>query len=300
MSFDIVRVALGSGVASAGTIVFPFPAGACDGAYANFGHTMFAEGLQRFFSQDNGGIAVAFTTEVTVTYNGATTIPANTVVTIQLNRRGGERAAVIPSTVVSYAPYLLELGAPTTIDVDRVCAAQNIGAAGDLVINGSGAVGGVCVLDTPRCLIGDSGGADDAVLTIYGEDVYGQPMVESITLNATTAVPGKKAFKKVTRVAASKAIANSAFLGDSKILGLPVFLPANTATAVVLGDFEDATFDASLDGTLVAGVQTKPTATTGDVRGTYDVGFTPDGATRSALLVYLSDPTYKGVTQYAG
>jgi hypothetical protein len=299
--FDVVRVALGSAVAQGGTIVFPFPAGACDGSYANFGHSMFAEGLQKFFSQDDGGISVAFTTEVTVTYKGATSIPANTVVMVQLNRRGSDRAgAVLPETVVPYTPYLLELGVPTTIDVDRVCAAQNRIGAGDLVINGSGAVAGKCVLDTPRCLIVDSGGADDAVITIYGYDVYGQPMAEAITANGTTAVAGKKAFKVVTRVHASKTVANGLFIGDSKILGLPVFLPADTATAVVLGDFEDTTFDTSLDGTLVAGVQTKPTATTGDVRGTYDVGFTPDGATRSALLVYLTDPTYKGVTQYAG
>lgn len=55
-----------------------------------------------------------------------------------------------------------------------------------------------------------------------------------------------------------------------------------------------------VDGTVVAGDQTDPTATTGDVRGTYDPTAVPDGATTFALLVALPDPAYKGLAQYAG
>lgn len=56
----------------------------------------------------------------------------------------------------------------------------------------------------------------------------------------------------------------------------------------------------ALDGTFVAGVQTKPTAVTGDVRGTYDPSTACDGSTAFALVALLPDPTYKGVTQYDG
>lgn len=55
-----------------------------------------------------------------------------------------------------------------------------------------------------------------------------------------------------------------------------------------------------LDGTLVAGVTSKATATTGDVRGTYDPTTACDGATAFALLASLSDPANDGVPQYAG
>jgi hypothetical protein len=53
-------------------------------------------------------------------------------------------------------------------------------------------------------------------------------------------------------------------------------------------------------GLLVAGVSDAATATTGDVRGTYEPLATLDGATEITLLVAEPDPAYKGVTQYAG
>jgi hypothetical protein len=302
--FDVVEVALASAVANAGTIVLDYPDGKYSGSYEAFGHSIFARGLQKSFSQDEGKISVAFTSQITITYKGATSIPANTVVTVQLNRAGVDRedVAVLPEGVVPFKPYLIDLGTPIAIDEDGVAAAQNIAQAGDLDLTDAAfydASVGAVVLDVPRNLIVDSGGSDDAVLTCYGEDVYGQPMAEAITLNSTTAVAGKKAFKKVTRIAASKAIANSAFVGTGDVIGLPVFLPYNTA-GLVIGDFENGTFDATLDGTLVAGVQTTPTATTGDVRGTYDPGVSMNGAVNIKLAVMLADPFYKGVNQYAG
>lgn len=53
-----------------------------------------------------------------------------------------------------------------------------------------------------------------------------------------------------------------------------------------------------LDGTFVAGVTTKATATTGDPRGTYDPTAACDGTTQFALLVALPDPGNDGVPQY--
>lgn len=55
-----------------------------------------------------------------------------------------------------------------------------------------------------------------------------------------------------------------------------------------------------LNGTFVAGVQTLPTATTGDVRGTYDPAEACDGSLSFSLLVRTPDPTYKGVDNYDG
>jgi hypothetical protein len=55
-------------------------------------------------------------------------------------------------------------------------------------------------------------------------------------------------------------------------------------------------------GTFVAGlsVNTISTATTADVRGTYDPSAACDGSKAFELLVNLSDPTFKGVPQYDG
>jgi len=57
---------------------------------------------------------------------------------------------------------------------------------------------------------------------------------------------------------------------------------------------------AEMNGTFVAGVQTLPTATTGDVRGTYDPIEACNGSLQFALLVSLPEPNYRGVDNYDG
>ena len=120
---------------------------------------------------------------------------------------------------------------------------------------------------------------------------------EAITLNGTTGVSGKKAFKTITGVSASATISNGCFIGTGDVLGLPFFLPA---TSQILGDLEDGVYDGTIDGTAVAGVTSVATSTTGDVRGTYDPGVSCDGAVNFKLLVITADPTKRGVPQYAG
>ena len=54
-------------------------------------------------------------------------------------------------------------------------------------------------------------------------------------------------------------------------------------------------------GTVVAGkLDARQSGTTGDVRGTYSPDIAPDGATRYALLLALTDPDFLGDDQYAG
>lgn len=55
-----------------------------------------------------------------------------------------------------------------------------------------------------------------------------------------------------------------------------------------------------LNGTFVAGATANATATTGDVRGTYDPVAACDGLTSFDLLVASADPKYLGVPQFAG
>jgi hypothetical protein len=203
---------------------------------------------------------------------------------------------VAPAGVIPTPVHLVSLGAPDTADVNGVAEAQNADEDAFLDLDGDLVVNGVAVLDVPRNLVADSGGADTAVLVITGTDVYGNVMVENITLNGTTAVAGKKAFKTVTSIQATgAAIANSAFVGTGTVLGLPVFLPEE---GYVLAELEDG--DDASSGTIAEGVITTPTATTGDVRGTYDPNSAPDGDLAFALLVALPDPENKGINQFAG
>jgi hypothetical protein len=183
---------------------------------------------------------------------------------------------------------------PVALDADGICAQQTLAAAGNALLNGALASGGTVTLDVPRNVIVDAAGAATAVLTVTGTDVYGIPMSEAITLNGTTAVAGKKAFKTITRIAASAA-ATDFFVGTGDVFGLPI--DANTRNYVLTawnGAFVTT-------GTFVGADATTATTTTGDVRGTYAVPDAADGSKRLTLWVFVFDDDTQtglyGVTQ---
>ena len=183
---------------------------------------------------------------------------------------------------------------PAALVANGICAQQTLGAAGNATLNGSLASGGTVSLDVPRNVVIDAAGAATAVLTITGTDAYGIPMSEAITLNGTTAVAGKKAFKTITRVAASAA-ATDFFVGTGDIFGFPI--RANTRNYVLTawnGAFVTT-------GTFTAADATTATTTTGDVRGTYAVPDAADATKRLTLWVFVFDDDTQaglyGVTQ---
>lgn len=236
---------------------------------------------------------------------GGATIPAGSELFVEFNLKG-ERYDIDPNTInaqsysgasnrVSRRQVLeVNFGSPATADPDGLVTGFT-GVAGNIPLNGALVSGGVAVLDVPRGIVVDSGGADTSVITITGTDEFGNAMKENITVNGTTAVLGKKAFKTVTSISGSVDAANGIFIGTSDILGFPVFLP-NAVN--ILYDTEDGA--AVTDGTYVAGVLTKPTATTGDVRGTYDPNSACDGSKRFSVVMLSDDPTFLGAPQFAG
>ena len=121
-------------------------------------------------------------------------------------------------------------------------------------------------------------------------------MVESLTGNGTTPVLGKKAFKKITTVVAAIGTASQVFdLGFGDVLGLPQYLSEAGCVVKEVENGVEATA-----GTLVAGIVIVSTATTGDVRGTYDPNSAADNSKHFKLIASIADPNYKGVDQYAG
>jgi hypothetical protein len=299
MSFDIVETTLSAAVATNGTFTVGYPTGKGAGDYAlSHKHKMAA--LQTIYVAPVD-FTVAFTTVITVTYKGTTTLPIGTQVRVQLDTALADSNAaeqqVIPESIIFPCMALIDLGCPDALDADGICASQSASGAHTLTLDGALVQAGVAILDVPRNVIVDSGGADTAVLTITGTDVFGATVVEALTLNGATAVAGKKAFKTITRITSSATISNGAFVGTGDVLGLPVYVGA---AGQVFGDFEDGVYDSSIDGTLAVGVLTVASATTGDVRGTYDPGVACDGAVNFKLLAVLPDPTNRGVPQYAG
>ena len=184
---------------------------------------------------------------------------------------------------------------PAALVTNGICLQQTLAAAGNATLNGSLASGGVATLDVPRNVIIDAAGAATAVLTVTGTDVYGIPMSEAITLNGTTAVAGKKAFKTITNVAASAA-ATDFFVGTGDVFGLPI--RANSRNYVQTA--WNSAFVTT--GTFTAAVTTSPaTTTTGDVRGTFAPADAADATKRLTLWVFVADDDTQtglyGVTQ---
>lgn len=171
---------------------------------------------------------------------------------------------------------------PAALVTNGICLQQSLGAAGNALLNGSLASGGVATLDVPRNVIINAAGAATAVLTIFGTDVYGIPMSEAITLNGTTPVAGRKAFRTITRVASSAAAADF-FVGTGNVFGLP--FRANTRNYVLTawnGAFVTT-------GTFVAADATTATTTTGDVRGTFAVPDVADAVKRLTIWAFIFD-----------
>src|SRR5690606_11636101 len=163
---------------------------------------------------------------------------------------GKRGAPMTPTLVYSFAP-----AAAVTAGV---CASQSVGAGADALLNGSLASGGSVTFDVPRNLT--LAWTTASTITIRGTDQYGRAITE------TAATPGGsatlKAFKTVTRSTSSASI-TVLIVGSGVVFGLPVAVGPSGVLA--------ARFNSAIDaGTFVPADAATATATTGDVRGTFD------------------------------
>ena len=305
MTLKTVSGTLAAAVADTGTFAVSYPARTGqESGVTDEGDFYLAMGHQLVIAQNVMSFPEDFditlgTASITVTNRSGAAWAAGSSFVLGLQEQGksvysDQATAQRMARMARADAMLINLGAPDTLDADGICESQNRTGAGALLINGALAVGGVVTLDVPRNVIVDSGGADTAVITVSGEDEYAKAMSEAITLNGVTAVPGKKAFKKITAVSASATVTNGMFLGTGDVLGLPVFLPG---LGNILNELEDGAVASA--GTPLAGIRTAngSTTTTGDVRGTYDPASAADGAKVFQLIVALPDPGYKGIPQ---
>ncbi len=214
--------------------------------------------------------------------------------------------AFAPGPTVTGNPSPMDLGVgpmgrvyvwdtvPLTPSTTGLALAQLLGGAGNMTLTaGTGvtsttlADGTVAlVLDVPRCLTLTVATTNQSSVdfTIYGYDVYGQPMIETMAGPNANTVIGEKAFKTVYRVAASAAVAtNGVSVGMSSTLGSPVRI--TDAGYIVHAGWDGAL--AADAGTFVAAVTTTATATSADVRGTFLPSTAADGARRLVMTIAL-------------
>lgn len=298
-----VKVVLGGQVATNGTFTVPYPTGKSLADFENaVGHYFLAVGA-KFTQPDDFTIAFG-ANAATITYKGATTLPGNTEIYVQLEEVGQAapkvglvndgKDKVRIDQLRKLELYQIDLGAPATSDDDFIlndASADDAASEITVFLNS--------VLDVPRNLIATGTAGSNHVVTVTGKDQYGMTVVEDLTLNGVNVIAGKKAFKSVSKVNVAAGAADDTFdLGFGDVLGLPVFLPSG---GYVHSELQDGAAVANA-GTLVAGLapNTISTATTADIRGTYDPNAACDGAKSFSLIVTLPDPTYLGNGQYAG
>jgi hypothetical protein len=291
MGYIVVEKVLASEVANAATFTVPYPAKTDEGDF-------FGASGHYIYSYTYGQSAATFafgTAEITITNASGVALAAGTKIWVHLDQPGvddGRKTLANPLTMLPGNLYLINLGAPDTADANGAVESQACTAADGLAtgINGALASGGVATFDRPRNVV--AGWTNTAVLTVTGTDEYGNVVVESSA--SGTSLAGKKAFKTVTGISVSADVTGLT-VGTGDVLGLPVFLPG---AAYVMREMLDGA--AATAGTTVAGVRTAATATTGDVRGTYDPNSAADGQRVFQLIAFLPDPGDKGVAQFAG
>lgn len=295
--FDVVSVTIGSTVAIGGTFTASYPSGKGGADYRGGNdHLIVSNSAPVLFARD-GDFSIAYgASNMTVSILRGRGFTAGDVIQLNLDRAafgpGEEVVMAEPDQMAALTVVRVNLGKPIASDADGAVASQACTAASGLAtgINGALASGGVATFDVPRNVVAAWTGT--AVLTVTGTDQYGNVVVESSA--SSTSLTGKKAFKTITAVSTSADITGLT-VGTAKVLGLPAFL---ASSAEILRELEDGADPTA--GTVVAGVTTTATATTGDVRGTYAPNSNPDGSKVFELILALRSPEYAGVSQYAG
>jgi hypothetical protein len=177
----------------------------------------------------------------------------------------------------------VDFGPVAAADADAIADGVDIATAGTSV-NFTGTVPDV-VSPNPfgtNVTVVASGAATSTV-TVRGWDYYGQPMLETLTLNGATPVAGKKAFMQVLNYSFGATAATTIDIGWGTQLGLPY------KCVKVLSEEEDGTPKSTL-GTLTAPVLTDPaTATTGDPRGTYVPNTTVNGVKHVTARIFIDN-----------
>lgn len=307
MSFTILTTTPSAAVAAAGTIAFTLPNAALAGAIKLEGnHVLYAEGLQASFAFPADFTLAYSGATVTVTYNGGTSIPANTVVKLQLEFPG-ENNYLTPLISDSVKDALGNVRAVVARPV-RVLVGYPLAAAATQVIGTQAlatttlfplAASANNTLDVPRTLAVKSSTTDTTqTITVRGTDEFGVAISEAFALNGTTAIVGKKAFKTVVSLQSDITLAGTISVGtNAGGFGLPFFVPGGaTSIAYALKEIVDGAVPTA--GTITGGDLTKASNTTKDVRGVWIPNTAADGAKVFEVVIMASDITFKGVPQF--
>lgn len=218
------------------------------------------------------------------------------------------------STVLPLMTQVLTIPTTTTITVSNApgnsnataqCGTvdlQNKVSAWPYYVSSLG-LGDTAVFDPAQAIarswqtVSTNAGDTTQTITVTGYDVYGAIMHETATLNGTTVVWGKRAFKYISNVNISATTTGNVSVGTSDCYGINLLSQFYEYTNI----YWNATFQTAATG-WVGGLDflTAATGTNGDVRGTVQLGANqggsgnytgvPNGTLR--LAIFLNLPQY--------
>ena len=208
---------------------------------------------------------------------------------------------VFAADIMESSIYVAAFGAPPAASTTSIVNAQSIATAVTLYRNQfvTPASSYLAVAKFGAVVRVVASGAATSTIDVYGRDMYGQPMRETITLNGATPVNGVKVFKTLDKIVFGVTAATTASVGWGGIWGLPY------KTTACLTEIADGVTAAA--GTVTAPTLTDPaTATTSEPRGKYTPTTTPDGS-KQITAVFVADNSNNGtngglmgIAQYMG
>jgi hypothetical protein len=190
----------------------------------------------------------------------------------------------------------VEFGTPIALNATGILAAQSIAVAGN-TSTFAAAYSPAAMGRYGRNVTVVASGAATSTVTVRGFDYLGQPLVETLTLNGTTAVLGVKAFVEVTNVAFGATAATTINVGWGNSLGLPYRAALNTNFGERVSLVAPGTAGTIVVGAPLATVQT---AITADPRGLYQPhsSVLPDGVRTYDLRYYADGDSLHGARHF--
>jgi hypothetical protein len=241
----------------------------------------------------------------------AANIPANTTII----GYGGGTAAAGAGGVGS---YIMSANATATATGDTVTAlfVGNATGAPNAVAPGTGNAGTIhlyhpyAMCSRALSITSTTSQVSANAFVVNGFDVYGYPMTENIVTSGTSATTtsGKKAFKYIQSITPTLTDGTGTYsAGTLDVVGFPI-RSDNFQQGIAEYDVSLMMNNAAITSAsgYVAAVTTVPTATTGDVRGTYLLGTSSNGTLLYAVVQSPSMPNVQtnvglfGATHYAG
>lgn len=245
MSMNVVQTRLASALAPSGTLTVSYPTNA-NGFPTTAGEYAYG-GAHQIVSSTND--VYLFGKHFDITFNaasfvvnwrsGSPTLAAGTTLYIGLSTRGANQNPFTltgPQQNQGAANQAIEvhvrLGAPATASANAILTATAVAGATTITsMNGALSVNGIGIMDSPagRNVVVASSNAGDTTQTVKvrGYDYAGNKMTEQLSLNGTSSVAGVKAFKQITALVVSAAMAGNLTVGSGVVLGLPVFIPSS-------------------------------------------------------------------------